>query len=133
MKKINQFKRGICEWLNQHSMRWSGKKLKVFVFTFFLIGAGASFYVAATAIFKGANCTCFTRSTKSMLTIPNSYPDYHLERSRMMLNKIEKDKRYLDSLATHDTARYQLIIKSNPKVVENMRSLESLFRQLIKK
>ena len=132
-KKISLIKHNICEWLNKHCQEWSGRKLKVILVIFISIGSGASLYLAERAIVRRTDFAVFRRSESSRLLMPHAYPDYHVQRSKILFRRIEQYKKYLDSLSTHDTSKYKEVLKSNPHVLENIQSIESLFGQLIKK
>src|SRR5665213_3181518 len=100
---------------------------------FVIAGVGFSIFIAASAIVRGATLTALKRSPHAPLLTPRSYPDYHLERTRMLMNKIERYKKRLDSLSLYDSTKYKELLKLNPNLMENIQSIESLFNQLIKK
>ena len=107
-------------------------KISKAILTIFVVaGIGFSIYIAANALIQGSTQVVFERSSK--LSMPPSYPDYHLERSTMLMKKIQSDKHYLDSLSIHDTILYRKILKANPRIIENIQILETLFVQHIKK
>ena len=106
---------------------------KAILIIFVVVGVGFSIYIIARAIVGGATVTALKRSPYPSLLIPRAYPDYHLQRSRMLMTKIESYKRRLDSLSKTDPAKYQEVLKANPQVLENIHSIETLFNALIKK
>ena len=108
-------------------------RLKLAVIFFAVIGSGISAYTASKAIFGKPDFELFKKSPRATPILPPAYPDYHLERIQLLHNKIERMKRYLDSLSLHDSSKYHGILRSNPKLVENIQSIESLFHPLIKK
>jgi hypothetical protein len=132
-KKISLIKHNICDWLNKHCQEWSGRKLKVILVIFISIGSGVSLYLGARALLRRSDFAVFRRSEAPPLLMPRAYPDYHVQRSKLLFRRIEQYKKYLDSLSLHDTSKYQEVLKSNPHVLENIKSIESLFGQLIKK
>ena len=133
LKIFDQFKILFCNWLNNYARKWPNKKVKMAVVAFAIISSGISLYAASKALFGGSDFVFPKRSPGATPILPHAYPGYHLERSILLYNKIEQTKKWLDSLSLHDTSRYQAILKANPKVVENIQSIESLFSELIKK
>ena len=132
-KRISQFKRRICESLNKRCQEWSGRKLRVILVIFISIGSVVSLYLGARALLRRSDFAVFRRSENPTLFMPHSYPDYHVQRSKMLFSRIEQYKKYLDSLSIHDTSKYQDVLKSNPLVLENIKLIESLFGQFTKK
>lgn len=106
---------------------------KIALVLFVLTGLGFSLWVAVSAIIHRSGKLDFGYKSRMPFSLPRSYPDYRLERSRILMKHVEREKQLLDSLSVHDSVRYQQILKNNPKLIENINSLETLFGELIKK
>ena len=132
-KILDHSKTSLCNWLNACVREWPIRRVKLVGTIFIVISSGISVFVASKGIFGNPDFSLFKRNQSQEPILPRSYPDYHLERTQLLHTKIEHMKRYLDSLSLHDTSRYQAILKANPKRLENIQSVESLFNQSNKK
>ena len=132
-KILGHSKTAICNWLNAGVRKWTMKRVKLAVILFIIISSGISVFIASKAILGNPDFVLFKRSQIREPILPRSYPDYHLERTLLLQKKIERMKKYLDSLSLRDTSRYQAILKANPTLLKNIESIELIFHQLHQK
>lgn len=132
-KISNQWRTGLCDWLNRCVRDWSKKKIGTVFLAFSLFSIGISTYVMTKSLAGRTDAVFLKRSQVPMPALPAPYPDYHRQRFLLLFKKIEQIKNCLDSLSIHDEARYQAILKANPGLLENIHSIETLVSQPNKK
>ena len=132
VRNIKKVQGRICDFLNRSSQGWSMKKLKAYWFFFTLVGVAVSLEICVNAIQHSKTFEGISRPHKTVLIIPNKFPDYPREQLGFLLAKINEYKKYLDSLYQYDSSKYNAIVHFHPHMKDSINSLESILLQTIK-
>jgi hypothetical protein len=131
LSRINKIKSGICNYMNLKSKNWSLKQLKAYWLVFVLIGIAISLEVGIKAVVHSKSIETFARP-RILLIMPGTFPEYRKGRLILLLAKIRKYKKYLDSLSITDNNKYRLILQKQPYLLDSMQALESILSKTIK-
>ena len=131
ISRMNKIKIRICNYLNLKSKAWSLKKLKAFWLVFVLIGIAISLEVGIKAIVHSKSIVTFS-SARSMPVLMEHLPEYRNKRLGILLMNIQQYKKYLDTLSIIDSAKYHLILQTQPYLLDSLQVLESILSKNLK-
>ena len=122
-RKGNLVANGVANWLGQKTKTSSNRQRKIGLVVFCVL---SSCYLIS-GLSSHENIFPVPAESRTIV-LPKGGQNNRVLISPLEIEHIRKANELLDSLRSHDSARFQDLIQHNPEILENIRQLESYYQ-----
>jgi hypothetical protein len=131
--KLDEFKKTICNTLNDKFKNYSARKKKILLICFCALCGSISICIVINTFYEKSKAIPVLKPVSIPYHIGKNFKQPGAVIDAITFNRVEHFKHYLDSLKINNTGRYTEVMNARPHLYDSILAFEKLYVNQIKK